>query len=104
MRSDSVSDLFSIPTKVGTSGPCGYRGLEPAASRMTFRRPELSSDKLLNGFVAGEDFLRMSRIDFNGDNIRIVGPGLLEHAVLDHAPDGKPIVVRRIGLCQRRLA
>ena len=71
---------------------------------MSLQRSKLSSDKLLNGFVAGEDFLRMSRIDFNGDNIRIVGPGLLEHAVLDHAPDGKPIVVRRIGLCQRRLA
>jgi len=69
---------------------------------MTFRRPELSSDKLLNGFVAGEDFCAC--IDFNGDNIRIVGPGLSEHAVLDHARDGKPIVVRRVGLCQRRLA
>jgi len=38
----------------------------------------------------------MSRIDFNRDNIRIVGPGVSEHAALDHAPDGKPIVIRRL--------
>jgi hypothetical protein len=61
------------------------------ANGVGFKR--LPRDKPFNGFIISKNLLRPPGVDLDRNDIRVVRSRLSEHAILDHPPDGQPVIL-----------